>query len=270
MSGEDREADWRDPAAYAPLLAADRSLIAWEWLRRDPAYRVDAGQSLRTGVAGSPARWGLHAFVPPDLGVPAARPVWTAGADPFVLAVEAGPPRGDDLFQLDRFEPMATLVGGDRSEHLLLCDGSRTIRVDVLAGSIAGGPAELRYRIAGLKSAERPVLALRRLIALCRTGVLSRSLHPPEVRAARWVLELRARDALAAGAGQREIAAVLLGGEASRPNWRVLSPSLRSRVQRLVRSARAMGGGGYRALLLGPHATPAAFPGGDADDGGRR
>jgi hypothetical protein len=27
--------DWRDAAAYAPLLEADRSLFAWEWLRRD-------------------------------------------------------------------------------------------------------------------------------------------------------------------------------------------------------------------------------------------
>ena len=34
--------DWRDAAAYEPLLEADRSLIAWEWLRRDRGYREAA------------------------------------------------------------------------------------------------------------------------------------------------------------------------------------------------------------------------------------
>jgi hypothetical protein len=60
---------------------------------------------------------------------------------------------------------------------------------------------------------------------------------------------LRAYDALAAGASQREIAAVLLDGDARRDRWRIHSPSLRSRAQRLAACARAMGEGGYRALL---------------------
>jgi hypothetical protein len=60
---------------------------------------------------------------------------------------------------------------------------------------------------------------------------------------------LRAADALAAGAGQREIAQLLLSEEAGEPRWRTRAPSLRSQAQRLVRAARRMESGSYRELL---------------------
>lgn len=41
--------DWRDAGAYAPVLAGGRPALAWELLRRDPAFRVDP----------DPVRWGL-------------------------------------------------------------------------------------------------------------------------------------------------------------------------------------------------------------------
>jgi hypothetical protein len=60
---------------------------------------------------------------------------------------------------------------------------------------------------------------------------------------------LRVHDALAAGASQREIASVLFGAERVEADWLGTSESLRSRVKRLVRDARAMARGGYRSLL---------------------
>jgi hypothetical protein len=60
---------------------------------------------------------------------------------------------------------------------------------------------------------------------------------------------IRAADALAAGAGQREIAEVLLSRSVGEPRWRGREPSIRSQAQRLVRSARLMAAGGYRSLL---------------------
>lgn len=66
------EPDWRDPICYRPLLALDRPGFAWEFLRRNPAYRAECGR-LPPQVLGatvhplvqidaSPrgaARWGL-------------------------------------------------------------------------------------------------------------------------------------------------------------------------------------------------------------------
>lgn len=249
-------ADWRDAAAYQALLTADRSLFAWEWLRRIPSYRLAAERALQAGVlnptqsGGAPEQWGLHRFEPPGLAAPDARPLWCAKVHPYVLSVEAGPPDGEDMFDLGRFAAISTVVPtADGREHVLISDGLRTIRLDVLAGTIAGGPAELRFLLNGLGSAERPLLTLRRLLALWRTGRFCRSLHPPEPRAKRWLLLLRTHDALTAGANQRDIAAVLLSAEAGEPHWRSRSPSLRAQMQRLVRGTRRMASGGYLELL---------------------
>jgi hypothetical protein len=163
--------------------------------------------------------------------------------------VELGLPSLEgDTFDLGRFAGLATLAGAER-DHLLLCDGLSTVRLDGPAGMFRGGPVCLRYLLEGIHTAERSVLALQRFLALCRARRFSRSLHRPERRAYRWVLILRAHDALACGAGEREIAEELFSRTAGEPRWRTREPSIRSRAQRLVGSARNFAAGGYRALL---------------------
>lgn len=243
--------DWRDGQAYAPLLAADRSLHAWEWLRRDQAYRTAASEALDRGAGNRAERWGLHRIESPSRGVPDARPLWRAERHAAVLvAVAGGRAAAADAFDLGRFSDLSVMVRSPHgAEHLLLSDGKRTLRLDVQAGSILEGPVELRYLLAGFASAEAPLLTLRRLLALQRTGSFARSLHPRETRARRWILILRAFDALAAGASQRDIAEALLSREAAGPLWRSRVSSVRSQAQRLVRGARHVAGGGYWDLL---------------------
>lgn len=248
--------DWRDGAAYAPLLAAERSLFAWEWLRRDVRYGAAAERSLSTcGGARredpAAAAFGLVAFEDPRLGVPDARPLWRAEVHPQVLGVERSVRNiGEDAFPLDRLSEVAILIPAGNREHLLLSDGFRGVRLDAPRGAFGPG-AVLRYQLHGVASLEPQLLTLRRLLALCRTGRFSRTLHPRERRARRWILMLRAWDALASGACQREIAGELLSRSVKSPCWRSREPSRRSQAQRLVRSARAFGSGAYRGLLAG-------------------
>lgn len=251
----DRAPDWRDAAAYAPLLAADRSIIAWEWLRRDPGYNVAAaawasGARKPGGHLPGPEPWGLHAFESPDLAAPVARPVWRAEAHPFVLSATVDAVDNPmDGFDLKSFGEKATLIEDLDCERVLFSDGLRAIRLDILSNTLKRGPVRPQFLIAGISSAEAPLLSLRRFLSLCRTGSFSATLHPPESKAPRLVLMLRAHDALAAGASQREIASVLLSAEAGQLRWRVNAPSLRSRVQRLARNAEIMAGGAFRSLL---------------------
>lgn len=242
--------EWKRAEHYAALLRADRSMLAWEWLRRNRAYQ-EAAHSARLGSSEPAEAWGLHAFEPPRLASPAARPIWTRDIHPFVLEAAAEEARDpDDRFDLAHFSPFATLARGPSCcLHLLLSDGLRAIRVDILEGSIEDGPVQLRFRIGGITSAKRPLLSLRRLLSLVRRGTFSPGLHPAETRAGRHILMLRAHDALISGATQREIAAELIGKEVRESRWRVNTPTQRSRTQRLVRAAGEMAGGSYRSLL---------------------
>lgn len=55
-----------DPDAFEAITVRGRSALAWEVLRRDPAYRHDYGALPARPVAGMAtsaeftARWGLH------------------------------------------------------------------------------------------------------------------------------------------------------------------------------------------------------------------
>jgi hypothetical protein len=248
---------WREENEYAALLKAGRSAFAWEWLRRVHAYREAYEEAARCS---SPrehevlaARWGLHRFEAPDLPVPVARPLWRRNRFRHVLeAVAEEAVLASDRFDLRQFEPLATLHrASSGEEHLLISDGLRGIRLDVVDGSLEAGPVLLRYRLAGFASVAGPLLVLQRLLAFNRTGRFAPALHKPEVRATRWVAMLRTYDAMAAGATQRDIAEALISRDAAAGRWRVAAPTVRSRAQRLVRAARRMAGDGYLSLLDG-------------------
>jgi hypothetical protein len=147
--------------------------------------------------------------------------------------------------------PAVRGIADEHLVHLLLGDGWRTIRVDLAPGTGWPNPAALRFTIGGPPRLASQLLALQRLESLLRTGRLVAALHRREPRAARQVMLIRAADALAAGARQREIAAVLIDPDAGRAAWRIERPDLRLRAQRLVRDARGYAQGGWRRLLSG-------------------
>ena len=231
--------DWQDGQAYARLLAGDRHCFAWEWLRRTPAY-LDAW----TGGTIAPAAFGLLRYENPSLDALSARPFWCADMDSAVLHADALTARSRDMFDLACLSRFATLLA-DRGEHVLLSDGLHSIRLDLISGSLATGPVALRWRIDGVADAGRQILAIRQFMALARSGRFSRSFHPPERRAGRWVRMLRVHDAIASGATHREIAGALFGADAAGPRWRVTANSCRLQVQRLASGAR-------RSIAAGP------------------
>jgi hypothetical protein len=189
----------------------------------------------------------------PALPAPEARIIWRAEIDPGTLHVVAEPadPIDPDGVRIDRLTAWLTVARDTAGqEHAVLSDGYRHIRLDIEEGTLEGaGAVLLHYRLRGIASAERRILPLRRFLHLCRTQRFARSLFPADPWIARWLMMLRVHDALAAGASQREIASVLFGAERVEADWLGTSESLRSRVKRLVRDARAMARGGYRSLL---------------------
>lgn len=132
----------------------------------------------------------------------------------------------------------------------MLSDGWRRIRVDVVEGTLLSqAPARLDYLLSGMTRLEAPLLALRRMLALWRTGRFARLLFPDEPGLPRRLEALRVGDALADGASYREMAIALFGQDRVRAEWKGRSDFLLSRVRRRADEARGMSAGGWRGLL---------------------
>jgi hypothetical protein len=254
-------ADWRDPEQYSPLLDIDCVGWAGEWLRRNPDFVADVqrapclpytvkipadgdGRIAHCCHACPLGRWGLRCCRIDK------EPVffWLPQFNPLVLPVETiaapGPADAFDIRQCPSLK--AGLRGADRELHLLFSDGPRTLQIILIDDPVLDEPVMLRCRLCGWCDFETKPLSLRRLCSLHRRGRLLKSLYPPEQRVRRWVEMARVWDGLRMGARQRDIAAVLFGDRAAQSLW---DDGYRTRVQRLIRAAERMVGGGYLGLL---------------------
>lgn len=189
----------------------------------------------------------------PDVQAPDARILWHADLDPEVLPLSLRPAcSGDpDAFDPARWTAPVTLCHriGDR-EHLLLSDGFRRIRLDIVEGSLAM-PAPLRphFHLEGMVAARGPLRALGRFLDFATHGRFRSGLYPSEPRMTRALLLLQVHDALIQGASHRDIGVGLFGSDHVAGQWDGPSDALRSRVRRLVRDAGMLARGGYRDLL---------------------
>ncbi|TYC98010.1 DUF2285 domain-containing protein [Novosphingobium sp. BW1] len=211
------------------------------------------GRAALPAAASIRARGGCTFAEDPARSAPEARIIWHADLDPGTLCVEAIPTdRADpDGLDLERVAAWLTVVTDpDGYDHAVLSDGRHHIRLDAAHGRLAGETlVHLHYRLHGLSSAEAGLLPLRRLLHLQHHRRFARSLYPRDPWIERGIQLLRVHDALADGATQREIGAVLFGEARVAEDWNDRSDSLRSRIRRLVREAKTLALGGYRDLM---------------------
>lgn len=234
--------DWCDGTAYAVLIGAERSAFAWEWMRRSAPYRAAWSAFCRGAtLTPDPRLFGLERFEDPALRIPEARPIWSAGIIDNVLMAHVAHPAAPKSERID-LRLLARLVticiDRDGQEHLLLSDGRHFLRIDVIVGTLIGCPASLTFLLEGLTQLDRPMLAIERLVRLVRKGRFGREAYASLERQKRWILELRAADALAVGCNQQQIARTLFGSSISAERWRIESAPYRRRVQRLTARAR--------------------------------
>jgi hypothetical protein len=235
--------NWQTASSYEILHEADTYGMAWEWLRRNDAYR--AAWNVRSGAANPPpARtFGLERYEDPSLPVPAARPIWSSVVYTDVLHAHVADPfaaRKDriDLRLLSRFVSVA--ISEDEVEHLLLSDGLHSIRIDVVVGTLIGCPASLTYLLRGLSGLKGPMATLNRLAHLVRRGKFEPATAASSNRRRRWITELRVADALRSGADQQTIARSIFGPSIAPGRWRTENSEYRRRTQRLVHEAKIL------------------------------
>jgi len=170
-----------------------------------------------------------------------------------VVPVRAAAADADDPDALDlgRLRAFTTLARADcGQEYLVLSDGWRRLRLDVVEGSLCKNACvRLDYRLSGFENLEPRLLTLHRLAALRRTGHFEPKLHPAASGLPRRLEALQVADGLSAGGSYREIAVALFGEARVCSDWRKRSDYLLSRIRRRAAEARKMASGGYRSLL---------------------
>lgn len=230
-------------AAYLYLLHADSTSLAWEYLRRNPAYQQAAANEVAA------ADWGLESFVDPLRDAVSASPSWLAERQLGLqlqpdLDAEPGTP-GFDLW---------ALAGRKQVEHdgcklrISCFTGFRVLRLAIAKG-LGHGMAYCYALKMGLCLCDAWRSWLDQLMRFDRQEPLGAATHPRPSRTTMTHLRtLIALDAQAAGASHRDIAVLLFGSDEADQRWHADS-ELRAQVRHLLKRGHAYVNGNYRKLL---------------------
>lgn len=245
----------------AYLGGANAADLAWEWLRRDVAYRKLVPSASTDGPFGCQLfplasdevkwHWGSLNVASADRAAEATQLLWSAEVDRSVLSVAALPARTpvEVAFDLARWGSRVTIVQGAYCEHVLVRTRHGQFRFDVCDGTILQEPVRLFAEVAIGDTAAMSAARFDRF----RNALLddrAGGFAPRRDRAHhRQIAALRTFDALTEGASIRDVAITLFGETRVQAEWLDPSEALKSASRRLIALARRMGSGGYRSLL---------------------
>ena len=243
---------WQSSAAYLYILELDRIELAWEYLRRNKAYRgqwQDAGDAAPVTSAKT---WHCKRLVDPKIDARNAFPEWLPNSVSALRVVPAHPEDESLKFSLWRL-PGHKILRRTRSAFLLHGHTARSICRFSLSPRVTHQSA-FAYQIpAGLD----PDLAtsLIRQINAAMTAELHSETHAsvaigrPKRESLMHMRTLQALDGAEAGATHRAIAESLYGTKDVWRRWSKYS-ELPSHIRYLLRRGRALVDGGYFRLLL--------------------
>lgn len=211
--------------------------LAWEFLRRNPDYRVEYGQTDDAEQSRSVGlRWGLEFAADPLLSADETGVFWRAEIAPaLVVRFDRG------IAATSYRPPQGTTREAASGVHVRLGSG---LQMTFPKGVRQGGPLAVLLTFDGDLG-----LRLRAVDALDRT-VSGRPPAPSQLtmlQRQRLGQSLCALDGALDGRSYRDIAQAIFGSVAGGEAWR--TSSLRDVTIRLVRTGRAMMRGGYLKLL---------------------
>lgn len=253
--------------AYDYALALCPSDLAWEFLRRSPAYQRDYRLNCK-GISRSPrclgttlqltrirrharlaSSWGLSSFVDPALPAPNAPLCWEATtAVPLLDALASRTPsdKSSDLSVRALTSVRHLVLGPTGEQYVLLRDAEAALTLRLRGSRAARAPVSTSILLHGLPDpgpASRALATLRSLV-----------LRPNnDVHDTRDLLFLRdalvALDARCVGASYREMAMVIYGEQATQAAWSSASRWMKDRMCRAAAKGEYLRDGGYRNLL---------------------
>lgn len=167
-------------------------------------------------------------------------PIWSAAADPHVVAARAFPIRRGGGRAIDLAPETVRVVREESGERLVIDRGGVPLRLDVIEHTATAGPVFLHY---DLPDDHRLQVRIAVILAIAGTKPIP-CRHP---QLANRLQSLQALDARAAGASLREIADHVLG----RGDWPGDGEHRKSLVRRMIAAGERMVRAGPRAVLQG-------------------
>ncbi len=238
---------WRPSAAYLYILKLDPTLLAWEYLRRNPRYRSDfcCKRSLPKGK--SPGLWGLRHWEDPARDARAIDPPWQFGPGGEFVLVRELVVQDASTFDLWRIPGRKTLRDdGDRvilTRHI----GNKSLQRARLARDLGVGEPLAVSITTGKGFIKRTRAAQDFIQALEPAVQVPHKACRPSVSTMTHMQILQALDGAAAGASHRAIARSVFGaftdvGWGPDSGWR-------SRVRYLLKCGMARSSHGYRRMI---------------------
>ncbi|HEY5238565.1 MAG TPA: DUF2285 domain-containing protein [Rhizomicrobium sp.] len=272
MSGRDAKfvvPDWTNGDLYACTEKFSRRQWAWEFLRRNPAFRAawNAAQS-DYGIAGydgstpmivsqhdTPclAAWGCLYCSSPDQDASNATVFWNPDVCVHVLKLHGFPLsaklEATPFLLRDIACPSTLLEMPSPPQHLLFLAGGRSLQL-AIEGSDVMKPVRLMINSAPHKAlASAQFRSLQCFNDLRLSGRLYDSHFQRDPISSRMRQVLRMLDGALSGATQQQIAEKLLGENYTSEHWHAPGRPVRDHVRRALRRGYAMMNGGYRKLL---------------------
>jgi hypothetical protein len=259
--------DWPiDLTRYAYVLNLCRSDLAWEFLRRNPAYQRDyrlsrrgPGRPRRLGSGQYLTRlrrrslrcsaWGLDPFVDPACPAPLAPLCWTFGdAAPVIEAIAERAMRHapSTLSIKDYASVRHIVIGATGGEYVLLRDAEQAATLRLEGSRASLGAVNVTFPVRDLPDPDLLAQRFRTLVDLI--GAPRSELRPSRTRLF-YRDALIALDARLVGLSHREITVLLHGAERVRSSWSRSGGSIRERIRHLLARGQELRDGGYRKLL---------------------
>lgn len=251
---------------YRYTRELDRTGWAWEFLRRNDAYRTDfrmnrAGHLVAIRhVSGAmlyrPRRrflaaeaWGLRLFADPSRTAQDADIFWLPVVSSHVARCTTRPANdnADDMLSLARFRGRRSVLCGFEAEQVVIRGLRRSAILTVEKGSLLFGECAITFFHDGLNTVIRHSDTLKILRHL--TSERLDTAEKPDVSDSKYRDYLIALDGRLAARTYRDIAEVLYGQDSVGTYWTDDTRGLKSKVRRAVECGVALMNGGYRDLL---------------------
>jgi hypothetical protein len=241
--------DWRSSDSYAGIAHLTMREIAWEFLRRNPAYQSDFKKSQRMNSKRADeliGRWGLCFGTDPNLKAREANVCWRHENCPSVIVLSnIVPGTSSPSFRISDAPGLSAERRTEDGAHIIIREQDHCFQLFLVASADAEEGLQANIPLDDI--ADIRCAAVK---SFWRFFTGQQAIHNARRSAARqkYSIALQVLDGCLAGATYREMTEVLFGAaRLEEERWK--TSTIRASTIRQAKLAQELMDGGYKQLL---------------------